>query len=148
MKLLICTILFSLIFHDLFSTDQIDIGLRFGYNNSRFIGENTPGKGVGNIPGIILGGYFSYKFTRKFELQPELLLVTKGSTINTVGDIQQYNIISYLEIPVMVKWVFITDKKIRPCVYGGSYFGIKIFAINDVGVIEDNRNIDWGLIFK
>ena len=121
-------------------------GLRIGYNNSTFIGNDTPGKNVKSIPGFTIGGFACYEFNEKLLFQPEVLLTTKGSMINTIGDIEQANIFVYLEMPLLVKMRFFKDKKLKPDIFGGPAFNLKTLAINDVGVLGAINDFDSGLI--
>ncbi|MCK4345881.1 MAG: PorT family protein, partial [Bacteroidales bacterium] len=121
-------------------------GIKFGFNNSKFTGKDIPGKGIGYMPGLTLGYFINYEVSSQFSLQSELLFTTKGSRINTVGDIYLYNIFTYMEIPVLAKWTFTTEKKWRPYLLGGPFLDMKILAFNEVEFLEDFRRIDLGLI--
>ncbi|GAH07218.1 unnamed protein product, partial [marine sediment metagenome] len=67
-------------------------GVNFGFNSSRFTGKDIPGKGIASIPGLTLGFFINYEISNQFSLQSELLFTTKGSRINTIGDIYLHNI--------------------------------------------------------
>ncbi len=121
-------------------------GIKFGFNSSKFTGKDIPGKGIANIPGLTLGFFINYEVSNQFSLQSELLFTTKGSRINTVGDIYLHNIFTYMEIPVLVKWTFATGKKWKPYFLGGPFLDIKLLAFNEEGFPEDFRKIDLGLI--
>ena len=103
----------------LFAGEIFATGLRIGYNSSKFTGADTPGKSVSNIPGFMIGGFVTYEFNEKFSFQPEMLLTTKGSFINTIGDIEQANIFIYLELPLLAKMKFLPNAKINPGVFAG-----------------------------
>lgn len=136
----------------IFTTSEINAegffskGVKFGFNSSKFTGKDIPGKGIAHIPGLTLGYFINYEVSSQFSLQSELLFTTKGSRINTVGDIYLYNIFTYMEIPILAKWNFTTEKKWRPYLLGGPFFDMKILAFNEVGFLEDFRRIDLGLI--
>ena len=136
----------------IFTTSEINAegffskGVKFGFNSSKFTGKDIPGKGIAPIPGLTLGYFINYEFSSRFSLQFELLFTTKGSRINTVGDIYLHNIFTYIEIPVLAKWTFTTEKKWRPYLLGGPFLDIKLLAFNEEGFPEDFRKIDLGLI--
>ena len=115
-------------------------------NYSKFIGKDIPGKGVNSIPGFSLGGFLNYKINDRFSLQPEVLITTKGSNINTVGDINLHNIFIYFELPVLVKIAFQPIAGMKPTLFCGPAIDFKCFAINDTGMPDDIRNVDLGLV--
>lgn len=121
-------------------------GVKLGFNSSKFIGKDIPGKGVSSIPGFALGGFVSYEINKKFSIQQELLVTAKGSKINTIGDMYLTNAFIYFEMPLLVKMTFQTERKIIPFLFCGSSLGVKCLAVNEVGLLDDIRNIDWGLI--
>ncbi|MBE9511528.1 MAG: PorT family protein [Bacteroidetes bacterium] len=121
-------------------------GVKFGFNSSKFTGTDIPGKGIASIPGLTLGYFINYEVSNRFSLQSELLFTTKGCRINTVGDIYLHNIFTYIEIPILAKWTFITEKKWRPYLHGGPFLDFKLLVFNEEGFPEDFRKIDLGLI--
>ena len=121
-------------------------GLRIGYNSSTFSGEDIPGKDVRSIPGFTVGGFVSFEYNEKLLFQPEVLLTTKGSMINTIGDIEQANIFVYLEMPLLVKMKFLPTAKLKPNIFAGPTFNLKTLAINDVGVLDDINGLDCGFV--
>lgn len=121
-------------------------GLKIGYNCSIFTGSDIPGKSVSTIPGFAVGGFISYCINEKFYIQPEILLTTKGSMINTIGDIEQANVFIYLEMPLLTKMKFLPNVKMRPNVFAGPALSLKTLAINDVGVLDDINGFDCGFI--
>lgn len=123
-----------------------DIGMKIGYTSSSFSGKELPGKGVSNVPGFILGGFARYGFSEKISLQSEILLGTKGSKINTVGDIEQYNVFVYIEMPILLKYKILGRNGFMINGLFGSSVNVKALAINDIGVLENIRDFDAGLI--
>ncbi len=126
--------------------DFHNAGIKIGYNHSTIVGQNLPGKAVSGIPGFSVGGYYSYRFNERLSLKQELLLATKGCVINTVGDISLYNIFIYLELPVLAQITFKQRNKFMPIIYCGPAISKKIVTLNFVGIVEDVRKIDYGLI--
>ncbi|MBC8402198.1 MAG: PorT family protein [Candidatus Marinimicrobia bacterium] len=127
--------------------DFHNTGIKIGYNHSTISGNNLPGKTVFGIPGFSIGGYYSYRFNERFSLKQELLLATKGCIINTVGDINLYNIFVYLEIPVLAQITLKPHNKLNPIIYCGPAISNKIVSLNFVGIVENVRKVDCGLIF-
>jgi len=123
-----------------------DIGMKIGYNSSSFGGKNLPGKGVSDVPGFTIGGFANYELNRKFFIQPEILLTTKGSKINTVGDIEQYNIFVYVEMPVLAKYFLVNIGHFHLSGILGPSFSLKALAMNDVGVLDNVRGFDAGVV--
>lgn len=123
-----------------------DIGMKIGYSSSVFSGKELPGKGVKNVPGFTIGGFATYGLNSKLSLQPEILLTTKGSKINTVGDIEQYNIFVYVEMPVLVKYYLVNNGTFHLSGVLGPYFSMKALAMNDVGVLDNIRGFDTGIV--
>jgi len=121
-------------------------GIKFGFNSSKFTGKDMPGKGIASIPGLTLGYFINYEVSSQFSLQPEFLFTTKGCRINTVGDIYLHNVFTYMEIPVLAKWTFTTEKKWKPYLLGGPFLDLKLLAFNEEGFPEDFKKIDLGLI--
>lgn len=145
-KIMIITSLILIFSVNIQAGNFSEIGLKIGYNSSKFIGKDIPGKGVSNLPGFALGAFVSYNFNNKFSIQPELLFTTKGSRINTIGDINLYNFFIYLEMPILAKMRFLSGGKIQPNIFCGPGLSIKTIAINDVGVLEDINGFDCGFI--
>ena len=109
--LIIALVLFIISSSEINAEGLSSRGIKFGFNSSKFTGKDIPGKGIANIPGLTLGYFINYEVSNQFSLQSELLFTTKGSRINTVGDIYLHNIFTYMEIPVLAKWTFITENK-------------------------------------
>ncbi len=122
------------------------IGMKLGYNSSTFAGNDIPGKGVSSQGGLVIGGFFGYKFNQNFSLQQEILFTTKGAKINTIGDVYLNNIFMYFEFPLLAKMTFRPEQMLRPIVFLGPAFGINILAVNDTAVLEDIRAIDFGIV--
>ncbi|OQX96843.1 MAG: hypothetical protein B6I20_13930 [Bacteroidetes bacterium 4572_117] len=117
-------------------------GIKLGYNSSCVIGNNI--SGVSNMPGLNIGGFFSYKFSW-FYLQPELLISTKGFKTQSVGELYLGNIFIYTEMPILFKKHFLKQKKITPYLIAGPSFMFKVLAINLVSELEGIKIFDTGI---
>lgn len=122
-------------------------GMKIGINSAKVIGKDTPGKGVSAMPGFAIGGFFSYQFNEKFAVQPEIFFTTKGTKINTIGDLELVNMFVYFEFPVLTKMTFYSERRVKPTIFAGPALALKYFALNNTGVLEDIRSTDFGFIF-
>lgn len=86
------------------SEPKITFGLKTGINLAN---QSSPGsQDVFESSSLLLfhvGGYYSYRFTQYFIIQPELILSGKGSHWSDIFD-EKKDIITYLDLPVMVKY--------------------------------------------
>ena len=121
-------------------------GMKLGQNSSIFTGNDIPGKGVSSQAGITLGGFLCYKINNRFSLQQEVLITTKGSKINEIGDVYLTNILIYFEFPLLGRMTFRPEHMLKPAIFLGPAVGIKVLAINDVGVLEDIRGLDFSVV--
>lgn len=145
-KITVIVSLIMLCTSTLSASGVFNTGMKLGLNYSKFIGKDIPGKGVNSIPGFSLGGFLNYKINDRFSLQQEALITTKGSNINTVGDINLHNIFVYFELPVLVKIAFHPIAGMKPILFCGPAIGFKCLAINDTGMPDDIGKIDLGLV--
>jgi hypothetical protein len=122
------------------------VGMKLGYNSSRFTGADLPGKGVDSQSGLALGGYVTYEFTETFSLQQEVLFTLKGSKVNTIGNVWLSNIFLYVEMPLLGKATFFPENRLRPNVYAGPAVAALIGAFNNTGLLEDIRSYDLGFV--
>ncbi len=144
-KLILFVLILNLLNSTLIAGEFSAIGMKIGYNSSKFIGKDIPGKGVSSQPGFALGGFLSYKISNRFSLQQEVLLSFKGAKINTIGDVYLSNIFIYFGLPLLAKINFRAGSTIRPAILFGPSLGIKLEATNDVGILNDIRKIDFGI---
>ena len=145
MKQLLITLLLLLLY-PLSALDFNCTGIKIGYNSSHFTGDDIYGKGVSDIPGFLIGGFVSYDFNQHFTLDSELLLSTKGSCVNTIGDIDQHNVIVYLEIPAICKYRIINKTPLTPTFSVGTSFAIRTIALNDTGILDNICDYDICLL--
>ncbi len=145
-KITITIFLIMIISLSLHAGNITDIGMKIGYSSSVFSGKELPGKGVKHVPGFTIGGFATYGLNRNLSIQPELFLATKGSKINTVGDIEQYNIFVYVEMPILAKYFLVNNSKFHLSGVLGPYFSMKALAMNDVGVLDNIRGFDSGIV--
>lgn len=126
--------------------ESSSLGVKLGYNSSRFTGADIPGKGVSYQSGLTIGGFVSYKFDDMFSLQQEVLITIKGCKINTLGDIYLNNFFVYLELPFLAKASFLTEYWLRPNIYVGPAVAVLITAFNDRYFLDDIKRFDLGVV--
>lgn len=135
------------LFTTCFSQNKLRTGMTIGYNSSTFIGNDKPGKGLKPIPGFYLGGIINYSINEKISLLSNVSLGSRGTEINTINDLYEYVFFIYLDVPVMVKLNFFTDKKISPYALLGSAFDYNILATSaSGGPFYDIKNFDLGIV--
>jgi hypothetical protein len=90
-----------------------------------------------------------------FAIQPELLYAQKGATLNLSAEGETATgsfEINYVEIPVLAALTFAPRGNVRPFVFGGPAFGIKVGARAEVvdeeleGFDESLKDIDVGVV--
>ena len=70
MKRLIIFIILIVLFSNLVFADEFSLtGMKLELNYSKFIGDDTPGNKVSNIPGFAIGGFLTYKINTAFVIQ-------------------------------------------------------------------------------
>jgi len=86
------------------SEPKITFGIKTGIN---FADQSSPGNdGVFETKSLVLfhvGGYYSYRFSQYFIVQPELMLSGKGSNWSDIYD-DKKDIITYIDLPVLIKY--------------------------------------------
>lgn len=125
-------------------------GIKLGYNYSTFIGNDKPGKDVSTIPGFAIGAFLCYKFNKTLSAQSEIYITTKGSRVNTIGDINKNNIFVYFQLPFLAKMTFFPENRshLKPFILFGPALSIKVMAMNFTGMLDNINPVDWGLIFR
>jgi len=83
--------------------------------------------------GFVGGGYVNINIRPGFSIQPELLIVQKGSKYTeyimaTNIDHKEVIRLTYLEIPILAKYSFVTGPKAKVSVFGGPAFAFDCLA--------------------
>jgi len=115
------------------------VGLKAGTNISNFSGSaNAADVKENSLVGFHAGALLNLKFGSFFSLQPELLVSSQGSKLETANSKQNFKA-TYATLPVMAKLNF-------GSVYleGGPQFGLKI-SDKVSGVNTDVKNLDVAL---
>lgn len=147
MKRILTLICLLQLFAVCFSQNKLLTGMTIGYNSSTFIGNDKPGKGLKSIPGFYLGGIINYPINEKCSLLSNVSIGLRGTEINTIGNLYESVVFLYLDIPLMVKRNFYTDKKISPYALVGSAFDYTILATSvSGGPLYDIKKVDVSIV--
>ena len=137
-----------------FSSAQ-GFGVKAGLNMAQFSGKNL--ENVDFIWGGAFGGFVYWDIGEHFRIQPEFLFNIKGSEeedpiIEKMDKMSTK--LTYLDIPVLIKYKIRTKGKLKPNIFIGPTIGWNIKAnmnLESGGDIsqedlENIKNIDFGLI--
>lgn len=121
-------------------------GLYLGMSASNFAGSEASSADNKYIPGFILGFYQDYCLNQGFSLETGLLFTSKGSRLESVGDLYLHQVLTYMEVPVLVEYKLVQAEKSDFFIVGGAFLGLKLLAFNEVGFPEEISSLDLGLI--
>ena len=120
-------------------------GLYLGLSASNFAGSDASLADNKFIPGFSLGFYQNFMINHRYSLETGLLLTSKGSRLDAVGDLYMHQVLTYMEIPVLGECKLISGEKLSFHVAGGAYMGLKLLAFNEVGFPEEINSMDVGV---
>jgi len=133
--ILIGTVAIMLLFPNLPLAKEKKAGLKIGMNRATFHGDDVKemeqvfGEKMESKWGLCVGGFIRFNISKAFAIQPEVLYTMKGAKIGaTVLDITskwEFNL-SYLEVPVLVKFMIPTPGGVKPNLYAGPALAIKL----------------------
>lgn len=140
------------------AAEDIDVGLKLGFNLSGFHGEdaNPPGTSSISRMGFTGGAFFVYPVAKGMDIQPELLLSTKGTIykLEVLGEPYEQTVtLTYLEIPVLLRMnVVMPRQEVVPYFLLGPVLSIKTAARSEVrtlagatsGDVDNIRSFDFG----
>lgn len=103
------------------------------------------------------GAYLTYNLNRQFAIQPELLLVVKGTEKDLFLAWAKW-VSTYLEVPVLLKFDAMPDGPVHPNLFAGPALGVllsssfeakeSIFDNSiDVDVTDGMKTADFSLVF-
>jgi hypothetical protein len=132
MKKLIVLFFFASASFNAFSQAQVSLGLKAGVNLSK-LNTDDPQANTSNITAFHGGAFALFKLT-KIGIQPEFLFSQQGSTIDDVSLGEQELKMSYITIPVMLKFYLAAGFNIQ----AGPQFGFLNSAeLEGVPNVED-----------
>ncbi len=85
---------------------KFQFGLKAGANLSNFSGVNWDNVDTKPILGFHGGAFVNFLFGDNFMLSPEALFSTQGARFKTVGEGDQDYKVSYLAVPVLLRYRF------------------------------------------
>jgi len=81
-RLIIFTLLIILFSNLAFASEFSSTGIKIGLNYSKFIGDDTPGKNVSNIPGFAIGGFALVLGFAMFAFGAQLFMTANARAIS------------------------------------------------------------------
>jgi hypothetical protein len=91
------------------------------------------------------GVFLNYAFDEALSLQPELLYVPKGfsgTLYDGFIDVDASPRFEFLEVPVLLKYTFVTGGKLRPCVFAGPSIGFAMSSKLKISVGWLSSSVD------
>lgn len=141
------------------SESTIQFGVKGGLNLSTFGGADSDdfGSDLKMKLGLMAGGWADFPLTSSLSVQPEALLVTKGAKQSDEifgADLKVSYNLTYLEVPVLLKWTRDRAADSSPFLYAGPSLGLKLRAVvkastDDEGEtddLDDMKTTDFGVV--
>lgn len=128
----------------LFSQVQGERGLLLGFNASSFCGSESVNESSGYLPGMSIGFFQEFNLGTGLSFGPEISFTSKGSTLQTVGDLRLHQVITYMELPLLMNWIINPEQQCRAFLSGGPSLGLMLLAFNEVGFPEQIARFDMG----
>ena len=111
---------------------------------------NLTGDVTGNKSMLSFGGgfLFQYMASPQFAIQPEAAFVLKGAKEDNPGGPEEKLKLTYVEIPVLVKFKPKMNGSIQPAIFAGPALGILVSAkAASVDVKDQFKSTDFGAVF-
>ncbi len=102
---------------------------------------------IKNLMGFAVGGFIEYSFSPSFAIQPEILYNTKGVKFEQ-GDVTDKVTMTYMQIPVLLKFNIPTAGNFDPFIYAGPSVGILLSAKDKLEGTDDDYDEDIKDSFK
>ena len=118
--------------YEIKTNDNLDFGIKVGAGIASFYDIND----CYLILSYNCNLFLTYNFYNNFAIQPEILLIRKGSDfVDWENDYDEEYRFAYLEIPLLLKYSLLEWRVIKLNVYFGPYFAL---LISDKYTISDN----------
>lgn len=128
----------------MFSRGPGDRGLLLGFNASSFTGSESTIENNSYMPGLTIGFFQEFEIGPHLIIGPEIAFTTKGSRLQTVGDLYLHQVITYLEVPLLASWIIHSGERSRAFLSCGPTVGLMLLAFNEVGFPEEIGRFDVG----
>ncbi len=109
---------------------DMTIGVMAGLNWAKV--EQDPEGGdvtFGYKTGLLAGGFFGYQVNEVFSVEPQLLYSQKGTKVKGTGSnasLEGSVKLSYIEVPLLLKFWFPTYSQVTPFVFAGPVVGFTV----------------------
>jgi hypothetical protein len=88
--------------------------------------------------GVYAGGFFVYRLSELFELQPEAFFSIKGNTYEEEG-IETTTRLDYIEIPLLARFNLPVEEKYSPVIFAGPYVAFSVGAESRIKTAEEDK---------
>lgn len=102
---------------------------------------------IKSLMGFAVGGFIEYSFSPSIAIQPEILYNTKGVKFEQ-GDVTDKVTMTYMQIPVLLKFNIPTAGNFDPFIYAGPSVGILLSANDKLEGTDDDYDEDIKDSFK
>jgi len=142
----------------------IKVGFKIGVNNADLFGEEAKqmeqdlGAELKSKWGLCAGGFIQFNISKVLAIQPEFLYTMKGARMEeeVLGETLKvaFNL-SYLEVPVLVKFMIPTPGGVKPSLFVGPAIAFKLDAkmkmelagqTDEEDLSDDMKDTEFGLI--
>ncbi|MCK5125539.1 MAG: PorT family protein [candidate division Zixibacteria bacterium] len=122
---------------------KTEIGIKGGFGFANLTGDVTGTKSALSLGG---GGLIRFPLSPQFSIQPELLLILKGTMEK--GDDGEKLKLTYIEVPILAMYRPPTKGTVRPVFFTGPVLGLLLSAkVGDDDIKESLNGTDFGLVF-
>jgi len=131
---------------------RAEIGFKGGLN---FANQSWSAEGISlsmtSVQEPIFGAFYLARVGKYFAIQPEVIYSQKGTKYEILDESLKIRL-SYLEIPVLVKFYVTPEGKAQPFLFAGPALGIKLSAKGIVDgesedISDEYKGTDFGLVF-
>jgi hypothetical protein len=141
-----------------FGTRLPKIGMKAGLNIADYEGgwRDTDSK-----MGFCGGAFITCSINEMFAVQTEFLFSMKGAILGEIARRDEFGnivetftiseVLNYLEIPVLGKLSVLPRSRVKPNLFAGPYYALKLSGKHKIGSYETNieylKDGDYGLVF-
>ncbi|HKJ44590.1 MAG TPA: porin family protein [Balneolales bacterium] len=122
---IVLTVVFTLAAGAAFAQSNMQKGLKVGVGMANFNGNQVTG--ASSQTSFTIGAFTSFKMSESFALQPEVNYLEEGASGDlTIFSQNTYSSVklSYLQIPVLAKFMLSTSSGFTPSIYAGPSFSV------------------------
>lgn len=128
--------------------EGMTFGIKGGLNLANLYGDDIDENKIKLAWG---GGVFmNYMFTDAFSVQPEVLVMMKGTKADIEEDAGFK--LAYIDIPILAKYTIPMEGPVAPSIFAGPYVGFvmsakEYYQDDEVDWKDDSAMMDFGVIF-